>query len=781
MIKRILELKDVGRFSSLKSANGNEGEFARVNIVYAPNACGKTTICDIFRSLSTRNPAYIIGRKRVGESTAPSIDFLSDTNAHLQFSNGRWMRMADHPSIHVYDQRFVNENVFIGGRIGPEQKHNVYSLALGQKAIELNKAVQDAGEKLKGATGSVSRCESVLMALIPEGQQIEAFRKVEKVDDVDAKITELKGRITADKTKKAKADQIRKHGLLQKITIPAVAKVDLERVLSATLDSAALTAEGKIKEHLARCADSKKISAEWIKQGHEAQKGALCPYCGQDMSQLDLFATYKVFFSGALKLQERQRNEVKQVFQVSLGTQAQDRIINLLKQNVSDCDWWSDACGLSVNLPLLNAEDVKDVYSRALDVSLSALGRKQENLTVGAALQESEIAVFDEVDAVITSIREYNDAIESANAKILEFQKSIEGIDVDKLIKELACLEYAKKRYEAKVVEAYQNYDGAVAFKQSAQSAKTQANEALKQESESVFDAFGLKINEILSAFGVDFTVESDGVNLRGGASGQLAIKIKANGTSAPVDCTSDAAVDPSRRSLFNTLSGGDCSALGLAFFLARLETDANLATSIVVIDDPYHDQDRSRQAQTISLLTRKANECSQFFLLSHNIEFAQMFMSDKGIARNEIRAFEIPQMGVSVELKHGGLPQLPSKSYETDYTELSDYVMRPERYQDRLKEVVGRIRPLLETYLRYKYPLAWGEKEWLGDMIGKIRNTVPDDIIYACNCLVSNLEDVNNYTQRFHHRVTGVSADVPDPRELITYVKRALEIVHHA
>ena len=89
MIKRILELKDVGRFSSLKSANGNEGEFARVNIVYAPNACGKTTICDIFRSLSTRNPAYIIGRKRVGESTAPSIDFLSDTNAHLQFSNGR--------------------------------------------------------------------------------------------------------------------------------------------------------------------------------------------------------------------------------------------------------------------------------------------------------------------------------------------------------------------------------------------------------------------------------------------------------------------------------------------------------------------------------------------------------------------------------------------------------------------------------------------------------------------------------------------------------------------
>ena len=157
------------------------------------------------------------------------------------------------------------------------------------------------------------------------------------------------------------------------------------------------------------------------------------------------------------------------------------------------------------------------------------------------------------------------------------------------------------------------------------------------------------------------------------------------------------------------------------------------------------------------------------------------MFMSDKGIARENIRAFEIPQISSKIELKHGELPQLPSKSYETDYSELSGYLTNPEHYQNQLKEVVGRIRPLLETYLHYKYPLSWGDKKWLGDMIKEIRESQPNVAFHSCNCLLQKLEDVNNYTQRFHHRVNGVTADVPDPRELMTYVKMALEIVHHA
>ena len=467
------------------------------------------------------------------------------------------------------------------------------------------------------------------------------------------------------------------------------------------------------------------------------------------------------------------------LFKVSWGIRHK---VNVAKQNSGDVSWWKDACGLSIALPSFDVEAIKGSYSQALREALAAIARKQSNLTTAVPLLESEIAALDSLGSVQSCITAYNDAIDIANVQIKEFQQSIATINIDNSTKELSLLELQKKRYEESVVRAYQEYDSALLAKQAAQDAKTQANDALKEESKSIFDAFGDKINEILGVFGVNFTVGNDGVNLRGGvASGQLSIKISANGQSAQVDCSSGAADDPSRLSLSNSLSGGDCSALALAFFLAKLETDSNLASAIVVIDDPYHGQDRSRQSQTISLLKRKANACSQFFLLSHNIEFAQMFMSDKGIARNEIRAFEIPQIGSTIELKCGELPQLPSKSYETDYMELAGYVDNPDLYQDKLKEVVGRIRPLLETYLHYKYPLNFGEKVWLGDMIGCIKNAQIHDVIAPCKCLVTELEDVNTYTQRFHHRITGISADVPDPIELKTYVNLALKIVHHA
>jgi len=491
---------------------------------------------------------------------------------------------------------------------------------------------------------------------------------------------------------------------------------------------------------------------------------------------------YKVFFSGALNQQEEQRTKVKNTFTLETGDSAQAVLATSEAQNKSDIEWWKDACELSLDVPTLDVSGIKEKFVSIANAVTSAIGRKQDNLTIAVSLQENEMAVLNEAATVIASIKSYNDAIDSANDRIKEFQQSIEAINIEELENQLSLLRLAKKRYEPDIVDAYEKYDAAIVAKREAQNRKTQANESLKTESQTIFNTFGTKINEILAAFGVNFRVENDGVSLRGGAaSGQLSIAINANSISERVDCTMAGAANPSCRSLANTLSGGDCSALALAFFLAKLETDSSLGASIVVVDDPYHDQDRSRQTQTIQQLVLKANACSQFFLLSHNLEFAHMFLSNKGSVRGDIRAYKIEPFVMPVILEHGDLPPLASKAYETDYCELSDYVNNPGSYANRLKEVVGRIRPLLETYLRYKYPQAWNENDWLGDMVGKIQRSSDSDIIHPCACLVQKLESVKDYTKRFHHRVNGMSADVPEPRELKTYVEMTLEIIHHA
>ena len=89
-------------------------------------------------------------------------------------------------------------------------------------------------------------------------------------------------------------------------------------------------------------------------------------------------------------------------------------------------------------------------------------------------------------------------------------------------------------------------------------------------------------------------------------------------------------------------------------------------------------------------------------------------------------------------------------------------------------------LRTILEEYLQLKFPLRWETGvDWFGTMIGKIRSANGDDPLVSCQGRVEDLSQVNEYSQRFHHRTTGVTADVPDARELVTYARQALSIIH--
>lgn len=78
--------------------------------------------------------------------------------------------------------------------------------------------------------------------------------------------------------------------------------------------------------------------------------------------------------------------------------------------------------------------------------------------------------------------------------------------------------------------------------------------------------------------------------------------------------------------SLKYCLSDGDKNALSLSFFLARFDMIPNIKNYIVVIDDPFTSFDSQRKATTITQLTRLATKVEQFFLLTHDLHFANDF-----------------------------------------------------------------------------------------------------------------------------------------------------------
>ena len=59
MIEKIIEIKNVGHFIDYKNTGWN-GDFKKVNIIYAPNGSGKTTLSTILKSLANNEPELIV-------------------------------------------------------------------------------------------------------------------------------------------------------------------------------------------------------------------------------------------------------------------------------------------------------------------------------------------------------------------------------------------------------------------------------------------------------------------------------------------------------------------------------------------------------------------------------------------------------------------------------------------------------------------------------------------------------------------------------------------------
>ncbi len=368
---------------------------------------------------------------------------------------------------------------------------------------------------------------------------------------------------------------------------------------------------------------------------------------------------------------------------------------------------------------------------------------------------------------------DYMAALPPINADITKWQKAAGTVDTTPIEKRLAALNAQKNRHEAAVVAAYAAFDAAAATKAEKERAKTTANNELREQSERVLGEYGGQINALLERFGADFRLAVGGVTFHGGPpAGDLALEI--NGKR--ISTTPEDARNPSRPSLANTLSGGDRSALALAFFVAFAERDPDIGNTVVVFDDPFHSQDRSRRRRTIECVHRLALKSCQCFILSHELDFAREVAR---VASVPVNTFVISPMADHCVLQAGDLPPLPGRAYEQDYEKLATYVAKPNAIAAQLKDVARCIRQALEAYFRTKFPTAWEETDWLGDMIRKIRDAQPGSLLHHAAHLVTDLTEVNNWGKRYYHAETdGSDAGEVDPKELLGYVKQTLEII---
>jgi hypothetical protein len=114
--------------------------------------------------------------------------------------------------------------------------------------------------------------------------------------------------------------------------------------------------------------------------------------------------------------------------------------------------------------------------------------------------------------------------------------------------------------------------------------------------------------------------------------------------------------------------------------------------------------------------------------------------------------------------------------SYMKDYSTILGFY---REMKGDPRAVAMAIRPFIEGWLRNHFPGHFQPKEWLGDMIEKIRNADLTNGLQHAKNDISELEAINSYSKKYHHQQNSSADTEPiNEDELHGFVKRTRKLV---
>jgi wobble nucleotide-excising tRNase len=211
-----------------------------------------------------------------------------------------------------------------------------------------------------------------------------------------------------------------------------------------------------------------------------------------------------------------------------------------------------------------------------------------------------------------------------------------------------------------------------------------------------------------------------------------------------------------------------------LAFFLAHLERELDLATRIVVFDDPFSSQDAFRRRQTIFEIRRVSNECGQTIVLSHDVQFLkQLWEKYPPAERTALQLASVPEAGSKIRTF-----DIEDACRGRAAAELDDLVAYRATGAGNPREIIKKLRIVVETHFRGTFTGSFDANDNCGTILLKIRAGGDQHPAWQS---YDGLNRINDYTAEYHHGEDPENAAEPplDETELRGFVDDTLRMVN--
>lgn len=497
--------------------------------------------------------------------------------------------------------------------------------------------------------------------------------------------------------------------------------------------------------------------------------GVACPFCAQDLGSSATVNHYRAYFSAEYEgLKRTVADAIASVIRTHAGDvpAAFERAVRVATERRQ---FWSRFAEVS-EIGLDTAE-IARAWRDARDAVLPLLEAKRAAPLETLALSGPAVAALARYEAQRQRVAELDKRLQTANEAVLLVKEQSATGNASALMADLQRLKATKARHTPEVVALCEKYAEEKAAKARTAGRRDAARAALEQYRTGVFPAYQQAVNDYLQRFNAGFRIDGViAVNTRGGNACNYSVAIDSK--LIPVAGGDASSGAPSFR---NTLSAGDRNTLALAFFLASLDQDPNLASKTIVIDDPISSLDEHRSLTTVQEVRRLAERAAQVVVLSHDRRFLGRIW-EGAATRAQCTAIQIVRDGGGSTLAAWDVAQDATTEYDRRHAMLRDY--RANGRGDR-REVARAIRPVLEGFVRVSRPEHFLPGSLLGVFLGICDQRVgqPDEVLGATD--IRTLRGILEYANRFHHDTNPAwETETINDGELQGFVERALGFV---
>ena len=507
---------------------------------------------------------------------------------------------------------------------------------------------------------------------------------------------------------------------------------------------------------------------EWLSEGLPYIADDACPFCGRaDVGTVELVRTFRNYFSAAYHQLRDDVRGVGQRIDDALAERVVAGIERLLVQNAGTAEFWAQYCNLTP--PSLPEAGTVDTIVGTLKRSAQDLVRNKAAAPLDAvAPDESFTRASTTFEALRTSLATYNAAVAGANATIEARRRDTQAANVREVETRLARLTAQRARHSDEVQAQCASETRLQEEKRAVEEGKAEARQQLDTHTARVIATYGQSINRYLERINAGFRITTPAHTYRGGTP-STSYQIVINNSAVDLG---DAATPLAIPSFKNTLSAGDRMTLALAFFLAQLEQDRNRDSKVVVFDDPFSSQDSFRRNHTVHQIQKCAQTCAQVVVLSHEPSFLKLLWDRTQPA--DRKTLQLARIGEeNTAIVEWDIERAVQARYRADIDALQRFLSLGAAEP---RDVIRKLRPVLEGYCKYLYPTLFGNQETLGLIVGAIR-TAPD--AHPLQALADDLDEINMYCRRYHHAENPGAATEPlDDAELQGYVRQTLKVV---